>query len=68
MKPDNPGNPYFVVEFQMQEDDTIYYRTVMEMAALGIKNKENTYYGIIPMDQLKHSYFTPWLIGSSNAA
>ena len=38
MEPDNPDNPYFVVEFQMQRDDTIYYRTVMEMAAIGIKN------------------------------
>ena len=47
MKPDKQGNPYYVVEFQMQNDDTIYYRTVMEMAAIGIKNKKNTYYGII---------------------
>ena len=47
MKPDNPDNPYFVVEFQMQQDDTIYYRTVMEMAAMGINHQQNTYYGII---------------------
>ena len=45
MEPENPDNPYFVVEFQMQKDDTIYYRTVMEMAAIGIKHRQNTYYG-----------------------
>jgi len=47
MKPADPDNPNFVVEFQMQKDDTIYYRSVMEMAAIGIKHQQNTYYGII---------------------
>ena len=38
MEPDNPNAPHIVVEFQMQKDNDIYYRTVMEMAAIGIKN------------------------------
>jgi len=61
MEPENPDNPYFVVEFQMQKDDTIYYRTVMEMAAIGIKNQHNTYYGIIIFaDKTIDSVSEPW--------
>ena len=47
MKPDNLNAPHFVVEFQMQKDNDIYYRIIMEMAALGINNQQNIYYGII---------------------
>lgn len=49
MKPDtdNQGNPCLVVEFQMQKDEDIYYRIIMEMAAVGKQNKNQTYYGII---------------------
>jgi predicted transposase YdaD len=61
MKPDNPDNPYFVVEFQMQKDDTIYCRTVMEMAAIGIKHQQNTYYGIIIFaDKTMDPVSEPW--------
>ena len=71
MKPDNPNAPHIVVEFQMQKDNDIYYRIVMEMAAVGIKNQQHTYYGIIIFaDKKVDPRSEPWssLFGMNNSA
>ncbi|MBL0717037.1 MAG: DUF2887 domain-containing protein [Desulfosarcina sp.] len=61
MKPDNSNDPHFVVEFQMQKDKDIYYRIIMEMAALGINDQQNIYYGIIIFaDKSVDTHSEPW--------
>ena len=61
MVPDNPNAPYLVVEFQLQKDIEIYYRIVMEMAGLGIKNKGCNYHGVIILaNQTLAHVCAPW--------
>ena len=61
MAPDDPDQPHLVVEFQMQRDENIYYRIVMEMAALGARNHASTYHGIIIFaDKSANPQSEPW--------
>ncbi len=47
LEPEDPKLPYFVVEFQNQREDSIYERTILEMASLSRDNSQKTFYGII---------------------
>ena len=47
LEPDDPKQPHFVVEFQNQKEESIYERTILEMASLSRANSQKTFYGII---------------------
>ena len=47
LMPEATGEPIWVIEFQAQQDDHIYYRTLIEMGLVGERNPGREVYGLI---------------------